>query len=393
MLDGKNNLKKRIIYFDNAATSWPKPESVIHSMKDSLENLGGSPGRSGHILSINSSRMLESVRESLGKYFKYQDTSRIIFTKNITEALNNCIFSLVKPGDHVITSSMEHNSVMRPLRYLEKRGVQLTIVKCYSDGLIDPENILKKIKKNTALIAITHASNVTGRIMPAREIADISLEKEIPIVLDCAQTAGAIEMDIDLNKYKNCIIAFTGHKNMFGPTGTGGMCIGKEINIEPIIFGGTGSESDKDQQPKVLPDRLESGTINITGLVGLKTGIDYILEKGINNIRRHEIELLKRFLSGLGQIKGSRIYGPADPKKQVGLVSFNLNEISPSEVGFLLDRKYSIMCRVGLHCNPNAHKTIGTFPQGTVRFGFSYFNNIEQIDLALKAIREIIFDK
>ncbi len=392
-LSKTNRKMGRIIYFDNAATSWPKPKKVLEAIKYYLEEVGGSPGRSGHRMSILASRLLEDTRESVSKIFNFSDTSRIIFTKNITEALNIALFSLLKPGDHAVTSSIEHNSVMRPLRYLEKNNVSISIVKCYSDCTIDPIEVLKKIKKNTKLVILTHANNVTGTIIPITEIASITLERNIPLLIDCAQTAGSLPMEIDLQQFKNCILAFTGHKSLLGPTGTGGMCIGKNINISSLIFGGTGSKSDEEFQPDFLPDKLESGTINILGLLGLKAGIDFIINKGISKIREHEKILVEKFIKNITKIKGIKIYGTKSPEKQIGVISFNIENMSPSKAGLILDRKYSIMSRVGLHCNPNAHKTIGTFPDGTIRFGFSYFNKIKQVEKAILALKELSLRK
>jgi len=384
---------KEIIYFDNAATSWPKPKKVLEAIRYYLEEVGGSPGRSGHRMSILASRLIEDTRESVSKIFNFNDTSRIIFTKNITEALNIALFSLLKSGDHVITSSMEHNSVMRPLRYLEKNGVSISMVKCYSDCTLDPDEVLKKIRKNTKLVVLTHADNVTGTIVPIKKIASITLEKKVPFLIDCAQTAGSIPIEINLQQFENCILAFTGHKSLFGPTGTGGMCIGKNIDISPLIYGGTGSKSDKDTQPIFLPDKLESGTMNILGLLGLKAGIDFILRKGIFKIREWEKKLVEKLIKGLIEIEGIKIYGTKSTERQIGIISFNINNISPSKAGLILDRKYSIMSRIGLHCNPNAHKIIGTFPDGTVRFGFSYFNKVGQIEKAILALKEISYNK
>ena len=384
---------KEAIYFDNAATSWPKPKHVLHAMKYYLEEIGGSPGRSGHRMSISASRLVEETRETVGRVFNFYDTSRIVFTKNATEALNICIFSLLKPGDHAITSSTEHNSVMRPLRHLEKKGVSLSIVKCNSDGALNQEKILKELKRNTRLVVLTHASNVTGTILPVEEVASICKERNIPLLVDCAQTAGAIPMDINLDRFDNCIMAFTGHKSLFGPTGTGGMCIGSSINLSPLICGGTGSKSDKDTQPEFLPDQLESGTTNVIGLAGLKAGIDFLLKEGLSKIRKHEQKLIKTFIDGAIHIKGIKIYGTKNQEKQAGIVSFTIENMSPSVIGLILDRKYSIMCRIGLHCNPNAHKTNGTFPVGTIRFSFSYFNTIEQIEKSILALNEISMGK
>jgi len=382
-------LNKNIIYFDNAATSWPKPKKVIEQMEYYLNEIGGNPGRSGHRMSILASRLVEDAREAVAKILNFNDTSRIIFTKNATEAINICIFGILQPGDHAITSSVEHNSVMRPLRYLESKGLKLSIVKCDSDGSLDPEDILKEIRPDTKLVVLTHASNITGTILPIKEVASFTAERGIPFLIDCAQTAGAIPTDIDIKECENCILAFTGHKSLFGPTGTGGMCFGEKVKMRPLIFGGTGSSSDYDTQPNILPDKFESGTINIMGLAGLKAGIDFLIKEDIKKVREHEKRLVHQFILGAAKIKGLKIYGPRDPEKQVGIISFNLSNLDPSKVGLILDKKYSIMSRIGLHCNPNAHKTIGTFPEGTVRFGFSYFNTLEQICAAMRALQEL----
>jgi cysteine desulfurase family protein len=384
---------KEIIYFDNAATSWPKPKKVIEAIRHYLEEVGGSPGRSGHRMSILASKLVEDTRESVSKIFNFYDTSRIIFTKNVTEALNIILFSLLQSGDHVITSSVEHNSVMRPLRYLEKNGVSVSMVDCYADCTLDPGEVLKKIKKNTKLVVLTHANNVTGTIIPINKIASITSEKNIPLLIDCAQTAGSIPIEINSQQFENCILAFTGHKSLFGPTGTGGMCIGKNIKISPLIFGGTGSRSDKDTQPTFLPDMLESGTINILGLVGLKAGIDFILDKGVSKIRKYEKKLVERFIKKIIEMDTIKVYGTKSSETQVGIVSFNINNITPSKVGLILDHKYAIMSRIGLHCNPNAHKIIRTFPDGTVRFGFSYFNKMEQIEKTILALKDLSYNK
>jgi len=382
-------MKENIVYFDNSATSWPKPEEVLESIKYFINEIGGSPGRSGHRMSIEASRLVEETREVIGEFFNYDDTSRIVFTKNITEALNVCIFSLLKPGDHVITSSMEHNSVMRPLRFLEKKGLIISTIDCIPKGDINVSDIEKNINNNTKMVILTHASNVIGTILPIEKVAKITYKYKIPFVIDCAQTAGSIPININLKKYKNCIITFTGHKSMLGPTGTGGMCIGEDVELMPLIFGGTGSKSDKDIQPDFLPDSLESGTLNIIGLAGLKAAVSYLLKIGLNNIRNHEKLLLSKFIENASKIKNIIIYGSKDPETQVSLVSFNFKNINPSTAGLILDKKYSIMSRIGLHCNPSAHKVIGTFPEGTIRFSFSYFNSLEEIDYSINALSEM----
>lgn len=386
-----NRLKnEKIVYFDNSATSWPKPKQVLDSMKFFIEKVGGSPGRSGHRMSINASRLIEEARESVCKLFNFSETSNVIFTKNATEALNICIFSLLKDGGNVITSSMEHNSVMRPIRYLEKQGVSVSIAKCSSDGILDPEEVFKQVKVNTKLIVLTHASNVTGTIFPIEEIALGAKEINIPLVIDCAQTAGVVPLNLNLDEYENCVVVFTGHKSLFGPTGTGGMCVGGKIRLSPLIYGGTGSKSDEDIQPDFLPDSLESGTLNVTGIIGLKAGIDFILKIGLDSIREHEKRLVELFIENIRNLKEIKVYGSLDTNNKIGIVSFNIENEMPSKIGLLLDSKYGIMCRVGLHCNPNAHKTIGTFPNGTIRFSFSYFNSMGQVKYAIKSVKELI---
>ena len=381
--------KKNIIYFDNSATSWPKPKEMLEVIKDFSNNIGGSPGRSGHNMSIKASRLVQETREAICKLFNYEDTSRVIFTKNITEALNICIFSFLKPGDHVITTTTEHNSVMRPLRHLEKFGLNISMLKCSNKGEIKVSEIEGNIKNNTKMLILSHASNVIGTILPIEKIAEITLKNNTPFVIDCAQTAGSVPIKINLSKYKNCIIAFTGHKSLLGPTGTGGMLIGSDICLRPIMFGGTGSKSDEDTQPEFLPDFLESGTLNVLGLAGLKASVNFLLKTGIYNIRNHEKKLLKKFIEEALGIKNVILYGTCDHNLQAGLISFNFKNLTSSTAGLVLDKKYSIMCRIGLHCNPNAHKTMGTFPDGTIRFSFSYFNTMNEISYALNALREM----
>jgi cysteine desulfurase / selenocysteine lyase len=378
-----------IIYFDNAATSWPKPDEVPEAMARYLCGIGGSPGRSGHRLSIEAGRIVLDVRVALATLFGAEDPFRIVFTKNATEALNLALCGLLKRGDHLITSSMEHNSVMRPLRALEKEGVELSVLPCSIRGELDPDAIRPAIRPNTKAVVLTHAANVTGTILPIAEAGRITREHGILLIVDGAQTAGALpihvtEMGIDL-------LAFTGHKSLFGPPGTGGLYIrpGLEGKIPPLMAGGTGSRSEFEEQPDFLPDKYEAGTPNTVGLAGLGAGVSWILSRGIGAIRAREVALTTRFLDGLKDISGVTLYGPADPLRQTALVSFNIGGLMPSEVALELDERFSILSRPGLHCAPAAHRTIGTFPQGAVRFGFGHFNTEGEIDTALAAIREL----
>jgi cysteine desulfurase family protein len=310
-------------------------------------------------------------------------------TKNATEGLNIAIFGLLKSGDHVITSSMEHNSVMRPLRVMERRGVELTVIPCDPEGLIDPAHVNGAVKKNTRAIFMTHASNVTGTVMPVADIGRIARECGLVFCVDAAQTAGC--HPIDVKEMNIDLLAFTGHKSLFGPSGTGGLYIreGLEKRIEPLCVGGTGSRSEVEEHPDFMPDRYEAGTPNTVGVAGLQAGIDFVLSEGIDQIKRKEEELVKIFTEGIKGLAGVTLYGQAGTQKRTPVVSFNIAGMDPAAVALELDDRFNIMARSGIHCAPSAHKTIGTYPQGTVRFSFSYFNTQEQIAKAIDAIYQI----
>lgn len=378
-----------IIYFDNAATSWPKPPEVNKAIQKYLKKIGANPGRSGHRLSVEAARVIYDTREILAQLFNITDPLQIVMTKNATEGLNIAIFGLLKSGDHVITSSMEHNSVMRPLRVMERRGVELTVIPCDREGLIDPAHVNGAVKKNTRAIFMTHASNVTGTVMPVADIGRIARECGLVFCVDAAQTAGCYPIDV---KGMNIdLLAFTGHKSLFGPSGTGGLYIreGLEKRIEPLCVGGTGSRSEVEEHPDFMPDRYEAGTPNTVGVAGLQAGIDFVLSEGIDQIKRKEEELVKIFTEGIKGLTGVTLYGQAGTQKRTPVVSFNIAGMDPAAVALELDDHFNIMARSGIHCAPSAHKTIGTYPQGTVRFSFSYFNTQEQIAKAIDAIRKI----
>jgi len=377
------------IYFDNAATSWPKPEETLHAMEMYFHSIGASPGRSGHRLAVEAGRRLLETRIALAELFNISDPLRIAFTKNATEALNFAVFGLLKPGDHVITSSMEHNSVMRPLREAVSRGIQLSVIQCSPTGELDPQNVAAAIRSNTRAIFLTHASNVTGTIMPVEAVGTIAGNHGVIFCVDAAQTAGALP--IDVNRMHIDLLAFTGHKSLGGPQGTGGLYIRKGLDkdIPPLEMGGTGSRSEFEAQPDFMPDKYESGTPNTIGLIGLGAGVRSILSTGVKHIRSKETELTTAFLDGLHSISGATVYGTGTGRKQTPVVSFTLDGISPSELAQEFDENWNIMCRPGLHCAPSAHRTIGTFPEGTVRFGFGVYNTPEQIQTALQAIDSI----
>lgn len=376
-----------MIYLDNAATTFPKPESVYGAVDDCLRNYCANPGRGGHKLSLKSGRVLLEARELLAELFNVDSPENVILTQNATEALNLAIKGFLNAGSHVITTSMEHNSVMRPLKILEERGIETSIVQCNEYGEIDVKSIKKEIKKETALIVATHASNVVGTITPIEDIGDLAKRYGLTFLVDASQTAGVYQ--IDMEKMNISMLAFTGHKSLMGPQGTGGLCIREGLKLIPLQEGGTGSKSESLYQPDIMPDRYESGTHNTPGIAGLCAGINFINSKGIDTIRSHEQELTRYFLDGLREIKDVRVYGTKEVEKQAPVVSINIGDIGSSEISYILDETFDIATRSGLHCAPMAHKTIGTLEQGTVRFSFSIFNTIYQVDTVLDAIAHI----
>jgi cysteine desulfurase family protein len=375
------------IYFDNAATSWPKPPEVRAALEGHFGEAGGNPGRSGHRMSIAAARVVEDARDRVAELFGMTDPGRVIFTKNATEALNVAIYGVVGPGGHVVTSSIEHNSVMRPLRHLEALGAEVTVVPCAPDGTLDADDVRRAIRPDTRLVVTLHGSNVTGALLPIAGIARAARTAGVPYLVDASQTAGAVPLDMEALGID--LLAFTGHKSMLGLTGTGGLCLAEGIEVPPLMRGGTGSRSDLEFQPDFLPDALESGTMNTAGLAGLAAGVGHVLGRGVEAIHAHELALVARFVEGVAEIEGVTEYGPKDLDQRCGVISFNVAGMTCSEVGTLLDRDYEIMSRVGLHCAPGAHRTIGTFPTGTVRFGFGAFSTVEEVDRSLEAIREI----
>jgi cysteine desulfurase / selenocysteine lyase len=375
-----------MIYMDYAATSWPKPKEVLNAMCDFMEYSGGNPGRSGHRLSISAARIVYNARETIAGFFHISDPRRVIFSANVTYALNLAINGILKPGDHVVTSSIEHNSVMRPLRKLEKEGLQLSVVQCKEDGCLDLEAMRAAITPGTRLVVATHASNVMGAILPIKEIAAIAHQAGALFLLDAAQTAGVIQLDqpemgIDL-------LAFTGHKGLYGPTGTGGLVLGdgmEPAELLPLVRGGTGSRSEFEEQPDMLPDKYESGTANGVGIAGLGAGVKWVQSIGVDSIRMREEELNAQLISGLLNIRGVSVFGPEDPAARTAVVSCKMAGKQVSEVGLRIDDEYGILSRVGLHCAPSAHKTIGTFPEGTIRLAPGIFTSPDDIRTVIAA--------
>lgn len=381
-----------MIYFDNAATSWPKPECVTEAMRHFMTSVGANPGRSGHRLSVEAGRVVYSAREAVARLFNLQDPMRVVFGLNATDALNLGMRGVLRKGDHVVTTSMEHNSVSRPLRDIQGEGVEVTFVQCSREGFLDPGGVQEAIKSNTRLIVVNHASNVVGSLAPAREVGAIARESGILFMVDAAQTAGCVPIDVGRDNID--LLAFTGHKGLLGPQGTGGLAIGDDVDVgrlRRVRAGGTGSRSELDVHPEFLPDKYESGTLNAVGLAGLAAGVEFVLERGVDEIREHELALTHRFLDrARDDVEGIIVYGGLDEKRQTSCVSFNIEGCSQSDIGLYLDDEHGIMCRVGLHCAPLAHRTIGTFPDGTVRFGMGCFNTLEEVDLAIEALGELV---
>ena len=379
-----------MIYLDHAATSWPKPAEVTRAMVDFLEQSGGNPGRSGHSLSVAAARIVYAAREAVAGLFHAPDPLRVIFTANVTHSLNLAISGLLTPGDRVVTTGMEHNSVMRPLRALESTGVAVEVVPCGASGQLDLDRMRQALRRRTRLVVATHASNVTGTLMPLAEIAELAHAAGALLLVDAAQTAGAIAIDqpalgIDL-------LAFTGHKSLQGPPGTGGLVIGANVDVawmRPLMRGGTGSRSEYEQQPEMLPDKYESGTPNGAGIAGLGAGVGWVLARGIDCIRAHEVSLTAQLVAGLRAIPGVTVHTPASAREMMAVVSCTVAGKDVSEVGLRLDEEFGILARVGLHCAPAAHRTIGTFPEGTVRLAPGPLTTPDEIAATLRAMEAI----
>ncbi len=379
-----------MIYLDNAATTWPKPESVYKAMDIFLRNSGGNPGRGGHSMAEAASKVVDDTRLLLSRFINATEPKRVIFTFNCTDSLNTGIKGILKPGDHVITSSIEHNSVIRPLEKLRHQGIEVTRINPNPEyGYVLPGDIEKTIKNNTRLIIMTHASNVNGVVQPAGEYGRIARKHNLIFMLDAAQTAGKFQLDVQNDNID--ILAFSGHKGLFGPPGTGGLYIGERVDLDTLREGGTGSQSESEEQPSLLPGKYESGTHNTVGIAGLGEGLRYISQEGIDRILKHELLLTEKLIDGLSEISGITIYAAPDISIQCPVISFTVDGVEPGEVGTILDQAFDIKARTGLHCAPAAHKTLGTLPRGTIRLSPGYFNTIEEIDVTLEAIERIAY--
>ncbi|MDU6821987.1 aminotransferase class V-fold PLP-dependent enzyme [Intestinibacter bartlettii] len=380
------------IYFDNSSTSFPKAPNVGRAMGEFIENGAFNINRGSYEGAYEAGSAVLDTREMLKDLFNCPNSKNVVFTPSVTYSLNFFIKGFLKPGDHVLVTSVEHNAVMRPLVQMEKLGVEFDAVPCDEEGGVTADDFRAYIKENTKAIITTHASNVCGTIIPIEEIGALCKEKGLVYAVDTAQTAGIL--NIDMQKANIDFLAFTGHKGLLGPQGIGGFIASDKLEglIDPVISGGTGSLSDSEEIPDFLPDRFESGTLNLPGIIGLHQALVYLKEAGIDNMRKEKMEITKYFLDQVKEIDGVKVAGKKTVEGRLGVVSIDFEGFDNSIVSFYLSSKYKIMTRVGMHCAPRAHKTLKTFPQGTVRFSFSHFNTKEEVDICINAIKTILSD-
>ncbi len=383
-----------MIYLDNAATSFPKPEPVYRGMEEFVRTAGANPGRGGHRRAVEAESMITDTRRLLARLFGCARPERIVFGHNATDGLNMAIKGVLRAGDHAITSVLEHNSVSRPLNQLEQDGViQLTRLPATGDHRIDPDDVARAFRPNTRLVALTHVSNVTGTIQPIAAIGAIARERDALFLIDAAQSAGVVPIEFDRDGID--LLAFTGHKGLCGPTGTGGLVVGERAAVRPWREGGTGGDSTRPVQPEELPHRLEGGTPNVFGIAGLREGVRVLLGRGVDTVLPHERDLIKTFVTSLRRPERLSWYGAdrviteRNGEGRVGLVSANLEGFAPAEVGAILDEQFDIAVRPGLHCAPYAHKHLGTYPQGTVRLSVGILTTADDMRRAAAAYDDI----
>ena len=375
-----------MIYLDSAATSYHKPDGVARAVAEAISHMGN-PGRGAHEASLDASRVVYGTREKMAELFGAEEASQIVFTANSTESLNIAIQGLLDPGDHVITTVMEHNSVLRPLYLCQQRGVSLTILPFSAAGTVTPEAIEAVIRSNTRMIVCTHGSNLTGDLNDLEAIGRVCKKHHLLFVVDASQTAGVFPIQMDSMNID--VLCFTGHKSLMGPQGTGGMCVRKGVRIRPLLVGGSGIDSYSKIHPQVMPTALEAGTLNAHGIAGLSAALDFIKKVTPDVIRQKEEELTRRFVSQIKSIPGVKLYGNYEQFPRAPILSLNILDYDSGEIADVLAQDYGIMTRAGAHCAPLMHEALGTKSQGAVRFSFSYFNTEEEIDQAANAIREL----
>ena len=388
-----------IIYLDNAATSFPKPDVVHDAVRDFYSKNGVNPGRTGCDLALNAEQMIHGTRKRLSTFFnkslleagKAKDANRLVFTMNATMSLNLIINGAVGPGDHVVTTMLEHNSVIRPVNHKVLEGAEVTFVAPDPEGYLDPEDIRRAIKGNTGLVIVNHGSNVTGVVQDIKAIGAVCRDEGVPFAVDTAQTAGVLP--IDMAECNISFLAFTGHKGLLAPTGTGGICVADDAQIRGTIYGGTGVRSAVPYHLQEFPYRLEAGTQNLAGIAGLSAGLDWIENNGLDTIYQHEIRLLGMLQEGLSEIEGVRIRGTTKLKNRVAALSVTVDNYDPADVGTILDVDYNVQTRTGLHCAPLIHQHHGTTPRGTVRLSIGPFNTKEHVKTAIKAVADVAADR
>lgn len=375
-----------MIYLDSSATSFLKPPQVAEAVFRSFNTIGNA-GRGAHAPTLNASRLIYDTREKLAALFGTPDPSRIAFTCNATEALNIAIHGAIHPGEHVITTACEHNSVLRPLYLKEKEGTELTIIPADKKGRIRYDLLESSVKSNTSAIVLTHASNLSGNVTDLAFVSNFTKKHGLLLIVDASQTAGSLP--INVVKMGIDILCFTGHKGLFGPQGTGGLYVREGLTLSPLKSGGSGVHSFDRQHPTDMPTALEAGTLNGHGIAGLNAGLDYILSTGVKNIHAKEISLARRFVNGISDISDLKLYGDIDTPLRTPIISLNIGNMSSASVSDILWEDYEICVRAGAHCAPLMHKTFGTEKQGAVRFSFSCFNTETEIDTAIRAMHEI----
>ena len=391
---------QNIVYLDNAATSFPKPDQVLTAARDFYAAFGVNPGRTGCDLCLAAEQMILQTRKRLSAFFnpsavaagKPKDPKRLIFTLNGTMSLNLIVNGMVGPGDHVVTTMVEHNSVIRPVNHrVRDAGATATYVVPDGEGYIDPEDIRKAIRPNTKLVIVNHASNVTGVVQDVQAIGKVCRELGVPLAVDTAQTAGVLP--IDMTECNISFLAFTGHKGLLAPTGTGGICVADDAEIRGTIYGGTGVRSADPYHLEEYPYRLEAGTQNLAGIAGLSAGLDWLEENGMDNVRRHEMELMAELQNGLAEIPGVKIWGTKRLDRRVATLSITVANYDPSDVGTILDAEHTVLVRTGLHCAPLIHDHMGSSPRGTVRFSIGPYNTREHVAAAIRAVEQLASDR
>lgn len=378
----------KVIYLDNAATSWPKPPAVLEAMERSMRESAANPGRGSHAMAVKASRVLFEARKRLARLFRISNPNDIAFALNTTHALNLAIQGLLKQGDHVIATSVEHNSVRRPLEALKRKlGIQVTYIGTDAKGILNVKDVENAIASNTKLIVVTHSSNLLGTITPVAEIGEIARRRNVRLLVDAAQSAGVLPIDVEGMGID--LLAFPGHKGLMGPQGTGGLYIRPNLELEPLMHGGTGSKSEAPEQPQIRPDRYEAGTQNTVGLAGLAEGVGFVMKETTEAIHSKEQQLTFELMEGLQGIPGITLLGPDIGVERTAIVSFLLDGVDPSEMAFLLDQQFGIAVRAGFHCTPLGHETAGSYETGAVRASPGYFTEQSEIVSMVKAVGEI----